>query len=256
MFTIKMDTTGLEMKSAAVKRQMPFATMRALNDIAKIAQRRAVDEMRAQFDRPTPWILNSTFVTFAKKKALFVDVGFKNDKWEEFKSQTPTKYMWPHVKAGMGTRAYKRGEERLMRAGILHGMFYLPGKAASRDGYGNMSKGQITQVFSTLGALNRGNNTTGRSAKKNKKPRNYFIVTSKRGGLAPGVWELPRLIQKGKRKQMIRGRKVRPILIFVRTPQYKQRVDFTGILQAVYDEHFEELFRIRLREALRTARPL
>src|ERR1035441_633525 len=62
-----------------VLRQLPFATAKALTRTAQLIKAAEVDEMRRVFDRPTPWTLNSVFITPATKDNLIARVWLKQD---------------------------------------------------------------------------------------------------------------------------------------------------------------------------------
>lgn len=53
--TIRIDTTQLERNLASAKKQIPFATSKALNDTANIVAKHLTDEMDKHLDRPTPF---------------------------------------------------------------------------------------------------------------------------------------------------------------------------------------------------------
>jgi hypothetical protein len=52
---IRIDTTQLERNLAFAKKQIPFATSKALNDTADAVAKRLTDQMDTHLDRPTPF---------------------------------------------------------------------------------------------------------------------------------------------------------------------------------------------------------
>jgi hypothetical protein len=68
-----------------VRRQVPFAIKNTLNKLAESTKQDAVSEMRRNFDRPTPFTLNSLFIKYATKQNLSARVFVKDR--ELFKSK-------------------------------------------------------------------------------------------------------------------------------------------------------------------------
>lgn len=237
-------------------RQAEYATLVAINktlDLAKSAERR---EMSKKFDRPTPWVLNSLRGKYAKdRKNPVATIAFK-DKDSATSSRT---MVAPHVDGGR--RHFKAMEARLSAMGYLPkgGWSVVPGAAASLDTYGNMSRGQITQLLNVLGTYteagyNKANaNTVARLAKGNTKRGVYGFTywVNPVGGtkgkhLQPGVYQR---ISTGF------GSSLKPILIFVRSVSYKSRLDFYEIVQETVDKNFVTEHRAAFAEAMRTAFP-
>ena len=152
-----------------------------------------------------------------------------------------------------GGRRNKRHEIALQRAGILpSGMAIVPGDAAKIDQYGNMSAGQIVQIiswFRGFGEQGYKANTTdkGRAAKSRDNKRTgargfqSFALQQKRGKLLPGVYQ---------RIQMAFGSAVKPVMIFVRQPQYRAKFDFYGVTKRAAEETFSKSFPRYLKQML------
>lgn len=248
--------------------QIPFATAKALNDTAKMVRERTVETMRSVFDRPTPFTLNSFQIRPATKTNLTARVEFKHERLS---------YMRTQVEGG--TRRPKRSESALQKKGIMRaGQYWVPGQGARLNQYGNISGGQIVQLLSVLQAAEMSSgysaNMTTRSAKTNRKPRDYFAVTKKRGGLVPGIYERVQTgagfgaktkksmpfgtYQKGRTKgkvsSVIRARGAKPILIFVGKAGYQKRLPFYELSRKVVDQNFRNIFQAAAAYALRTAR--
>jgi len=149
-------------------------------------------------------------------------------------------------------------EARLLRAGLIpSGYNAVPGGAAKLDVNGNMSQGQISQLLNVLGAYteagyNKANDkTTKRLAKGNIKKNVYgfaYIVikvgASRPKHLQPGVYQ---------RVSTGFGSSLKPILMFVKRANYKQRLDFFGIATKTINEEFPKEFTKSFDEAVRTA---
>jgi hypothetical protein len=193
------------------KQEVPFGLAKCLTDTARVVKIEEVKEMERIFDRPTPFVKNALYLKPATKTNLSAEVGFKDTGAKE----KALRIIGPHVYGG--DREKKRSEQWL-------GEWYVPGKGARLNKYGNMSPGQVTQVLSVLGKLpDKYQNITARSRKKNKKPRDYFMLRSKKGGLIPGVYEKHGAKRKG------RPRKIRPIMIFIKQPAYRKVFPFHEI---------------------------
>lgn len=240
----RVDVTALIKKLSAVeKRQLPFATSKALNLTAKEVKAEVRKEMPRVFDRPTPFTLNSVYMSPATKKDLSAEVWLK-----DFapKGTPAVEYLAPQVYGG--PRRQKRSERWLQWRGILpSGMFWTPGPGARLNQYGNIPGGRITQMLSALKAFPEVGymaNITERSMKRNKKPRDYFALPRSRGRLPAGVYE-----------RVGRGRRgLRFTLAFIRQPYYKPRLPFFGIARRVHAREFGARFEKAWREALSTAR--
>lgn len=219
--------------------QIPFATSVALNRTAGIAKDAMVREMVSVFDRPTRYTLNSLYVKPSTKRSLTVMVGFKDF---SPKGKAPWSWISPHI-AG-GTRESKRSEDLLRAAGILpQGWYIVPGSGARRNAFGNISSGQMQQILSGLRASrDSAQNSTARSAKRNRKPKQYFAAIPGRTHLKPGVY------------QRVSQFRIKPVLIFVQSVNYKPRLKFEKVIRAAFDGHFRREFGKALRQATATAR--
>ncbi|MBW5284455.1 hypothetical protein [Burkholderia gladioli] len=244
---LKIDTSQVD---AALKNnvesQIPFAVSKGLNDAANVAKQELVNEMRQIFDRPTPYTLSGIRVQRATKQKLFARVGFIND---AFKAAPASVYLAPQVDGG--ARSVKRIESLLRARGYLPaGMFVVPGEAAKLDAYGNFSRGQYSQILAQLQASrDSAQNETARSrARKRRRgsraPR-YFVGRPGGGAKPLGVWA---------RYQFASGTAVRPVLMFVRSPQYKPRFRFNEIVESVTARTLPTTFAAALELAMATRR--
>jgi len=83
------------------RKQIPFATSKALNDVAFDARSFIQKSLPRRLDRPTKGIISSVQVEKSKKKNLvarvgFAGLGFKSTKW----SESPAEIMLRHIKGG------------------------------------------------------------------------------------------------------------------------------------------------------------
>jgi hypothetical protein len=221
---IKIDTRELDKLFDTKLKQVPFAMAKTLTLTAKDVQAALVHEMRDSFDRPTPFTLNSVFVTAATKKSQQAIVGLKD---YSAKGSAASKYLAPEIEGG--PRGNKRFEKALQAAGVLPpGYFVVPGATATLDAYGNIARSLIVQLLSYFKAFPqmgyKANITDKRKAlmaKDNKRTGKLgvvYFVGRPGGGRRPlGVWA---------RYTFGHGSAVKPVLIFVRGVNYEKRLDY------------------------------
>jgi len=235
------------------KKQIPFATSVAINKTMREVHSELTREMSV-FDRPKSYTQGGVFYKKSDKRDLTSVVGLKARGGMQgiagSKGAPLNEYLDAQIEAG--TRADKRSEILLQRAGILPAGYQTrPGSGASIDRWGNMSKGQIVAIlsyFRTFGLIKESGRFKGRdtqSAKLNRGTRTraveYFVVPEGMPGLATGIW----------RRQ---GRKIEPILIFIRPAIYQKRYDFYGVATKVIRSKLDRHFNEAMAHALATAR--
>jgi len=86
------------------RKQIPFATSKALNDVAFDARSYVQKSLPRRLDRPTKGIISSVQVQKSKKKNLvatvgFAGLGFRSTKW----SESPAEIMRRHIQGGIRT---------------------------------------------------------------------------------------------------------------------------------------------------------
>lgn len=267
--TLDINTAQLQAALAASKAQFPFAMMTALNKSALQAKSDLQTRLPAVFKSPTPWVINSLHPRrpedFATKDRLAVRVSFQ-DRFGDGRTMVE-----PHVYGG--TRRFKAMEARLLAAGYLpRGYNVVPGAGATLDAYGNMSAGQISQILNVLGTYTEGGYNTANSKTKARLAKGtrktygfeYFVsygsigrstytvnkygepvlVQNAKRTLAPGVY---------KRVYTAFGTSLKPMLMFVKRAQYKERLDFYGIGNASFNQHFPGYFDTAFQQAMKTA---
>lgn len=252
---IKVDGSGLmrlQAEIAGMGKQARFATMRALNAAAFKAQQETQREIGKVFDRPTPWIQKSVRYRKATVENLEAQVDF--DAWGNKQGVTAGHVLLAEIEGGI--RKLKRHEVALQRIGVLPaGMHIVPGAAADIDSFGNMKAAQINQIMSYFQAFGQqgysANMRDGgkRLAKDNKrtgaKGFKYFVLHERRGKLLPGVYQ---------RFSFGVGSAVKPVMIFIRAPEYKRRLNFYGLAERAAKAEFDLQFPGMLEDAMRTAR--
>lgn len=228
----------------------------ALNKTGKLIKEAEVAEMKAVFDTPTRYTLNSLQLTPATKDNLQATVWFKEP------DRMGQHYLLPQVDGG---QRRLKGFERGVGLGEL-----TPALGAKLNQYGNISPGQIRQILSVLGraeiAAGYSANITDRSRRRNTRERDYVVIDRRqRGNLPQGVYQRfqtgagfgaktkrtfldrSKTYQKGRTRgrfaSVIRARGLRPVLLAGRTGRrVKPLLDFYGVAQGTFKQRFEPLF--------------
>lgn len=234
--------------TALERQQLPFALVQAVNKTAFDVRQRWAEIMPRIFDRPTRLTLAAPLYRKATKARPEAEIFIRD---EAFKGTPPAKYLEKQVTGG--ARRTKRFERALQARGILPaGWFAVPGKGAQLDAFGNIAGRQIVQILSQLRAFgeqgysaNETDATRGRrqkrEAKQGKRRGDYFAVRTRRGGLAPGVYQ---------RVSTGFGRGTVPVLIFVRRASYRARYPLFAMAKTIFDRRFETNFARELEAAV------
>lgn len=233
------------------RRQLPFATMQAVNATAFDVRQRWGEIMPKVFDRPVPLTLKAVLYTKASFAKPVAQIYIRD---EAFKGAPPAKYLQAQVEGGQ--RRHKAFENRLMAAGILPaGMFAVPGKGVALNAFGNLPARQITAVLSQVQAqFDPLNNQTAvsagrrrrREAKKGQRNGDYFVAR-RSGHLPAGIYQR---ITSGFGSSV---RSVRSVLFFVKRATYRKRYDIFGAAQKIFDRRFPENLRRELAKAVESA---
>lgn len=253
---IKMQISGLE---GAVKRldsfgkQVRKAASSTLNRLALLVTEAEKHEMRDSFDRPTDFTLKSLTITKgATRDDLSAVVGFK----QSGTGRPASAYLRWQIQGGQ--RRLKAFELALRTIGALPGDHYIvPGKGASMDAFGNVSRGQIVAILSYFKAFpedGRGwkmNSTaeTRRKMAKGTRTRfgyRYFVGRPGAGRGPMGIFQDVR-IGAGTRELL-------PVFIFVRWTRYEQRLDIETPAVMTVRRHAADVFSEALAQAMAAAR--
>jgi hypothetical protein len=222
--------------------------------------------MQRVFDRPTPYTLRAIYVASATKAKLESTVGL-NDRSANKQSRTPADVLG-HQFVG-GQRRFKGLEGALRRMGYLpNGWACVPGAGAPLDGYGNVPSSFVVTLMSVLQAFGeqgyRANATPATRARREKRGRTksgyavingvaYFVSRGKGTWFGAGSWQHGRVQNLAPgiwAKRGIHGVDVQPVLLFVRVPTYRQRIDLVQLGQQVVDRDAQRLFGLNLAVAM------
>lgn len=239
-------------------RRFAAAVATALTRTAVQTRQKAQEEAIRALDRPTPYTLRQLRYTPANARNLSAVVGFnilsvqdvfgRPIRYTEAVQGAPTqaqKYLPPNIVGG--PRGNKRYERALQQVGAMPvGWFSIPGEGASIDAYGNISRGQIKQIMSQFGAASivagSSQNTTERSrirAQRKAGGQFFSVLPGSTRKLQPGIYQ-----------REFYGRNITPVLIFVRSTQYRPRFDFYGVAQRTADATLPRELKRAMDESL------
>ncbi len=178
MITLK-GAKELEKLLKSVPKKAERAAVVALTKTGQAIKKEMQREMKALFDKPVKYTLNSLQLDPATKARPEARVGFKSpDRMQQH-------YLVPQVEGG--PRKLK-GFERGVGLGEL-----TPAMGARMTQAGNVSPGQIRQIMSVLGkaetSAGYSANLTARSGRRNLSPRDYVVLHHPHGRLFPGIYQ-------------------------------------------------------------------
>ena len=216
------------------RKQIPFATSKALNDVAFDARSFIQKSLPRRLDRPTKGIISSVQVQKSKKKNLvaivgFAGLGFKTTKW----SESPAEIMRRHIKGG--TRSPKQ----------------LPHLRIPSDTKGGGLK------------LNKFGNIAGKKGKLQKMLGNkdQFFSGIPKGDYSmkdAGIWErTPRNSKRStgtKAKKWKATGKIVQRIAYEPSTRYKSIFPFIKIVDLAIKKNYRKRFDAALNKALSTAR--
>jgi hypothetical protein len=214
----------------------------ALTQTAKQAQFEVIKTMRTAFDRPTPWALNSTFITPATEASQIAKVGLKAR--DRQVASRDTAYIYPQVFGGQ--RGRKAFERRLMQAGMRPNEFVVPAKDLPLDAYGNIETKLIRQILSQLKVAEdeagySANRTNSVRSRRTVSKAGTFFIPSRRSGLPRGVYQ---------RRKTSFGWATRLVMAFVvGRPSYRVRLPLQNVVDQAASKHFSRQFGIALERS-------
>lgn len=236
--TVKVDVSAALLKVSTMRRQLPYATARALTETARAARLELGKEIERSFQAPTPWIKSGTFSTSASKETLSAQVGIK----DVGARASQAKYLKEHI--GGGVRSSKPMELAMRALGILPaGWLVVPSNDGVRkDAYGNVPKATITRVIAAV-----------QSRATAKRGADSFRVIVVRPGqanartrhLAPGIWSINAV-----GAQVV----VKPVFLFVHAASYRTRLDLAKIVGAAVEREFDQRFATAIAAAVESSR--
>jgi hypothetical protein len=258
---MKVELKGLEglgVLSGLSEWRMSAALATAMTRTAYDVRAAEQDEMRRVFDRPRPWVVNAVRVSPATVQRMRAEVGFKDD---GSGGANPTNVLRAQVDGGQ--RRAKRLEASLRSAGHLPpGWFCVPGAGAQLDATGDMTRGQVIQILSQLrvqmvGGFDRAMSQDARkqiNAQRRAGGRFFVMPPGKRA--APGVYQREFGAATGTAGRGINARGITPVVMFVRSVQYRQRFDFDGVALRTVDQVGDEhITRAVMQQVDRARRP-
>lgn len=264
-----------------LKKQLPFAISKALNETGFLVIKDLKEEMNRVFDNPSPFALRSTRFRKATKTKLSFEIGLqdfpgradqKDDEdtlnlrvsgTSRGQQTAGNKFLYPQIYGG--PRNARSSERRLREIGVMNdNQFWVKGEGARLNKYGDIAPGQIVQLLSALKAFrDSGSNqnynpgdkkTVGWRKSKNPLAEKLLVIKEykNKGKLYPGIYKLTNPVKSKSGK--VRYENVSPILIFMQNPQYKKRYDFFGVGQRSFDNKFENKLNEAIQYALATAK--
>lgn len=235
--TVKSELGKLQKKLTTIqKKQIPFATAKALTATGQLVKQAEIKEMKRVFDRPTKFTLNSLYLKPATKQRQTAVVWLRD--WAP-KGTPATRYLAPQIEGGK--RKLKGFEVLLNKRGVLpDGYYAVASRKAKRDAYGNINKGLLNQILSYSGAQRDRAQNTKQGRKRQTKAK--FVVLDEKNGKPGGIWQLDA------------NQNLFPILIFVRQPNYGERFNFHGVARKTIKANFRREMSKALDHAIRTAK--
>ena len=215
---------ALQGLTALDEKNISFAVAKAMTLTGQYAQNKLKVALSAAIDRPTPYTMNSTFVTFASPSKLFMEVGIKN------------KARSGRIPAGRYLQAFINGQQPTSKAvdlaaskiagyrGVL-----VPSKQSpvKLNRYGNITLGKYKEIVG--GARNFGGA--------------YYIAPVKRGSSVKAIYQ---------RKTSLIGRtstiQNKTSRVFVISPNPKQRqkqLDLPIVLGRTVQQEFPKFMKQR-----------
>lgn len=243
---------AVQAKLAALGKQGRYACAVALTRTAQDVRTDLRKEMVRVFDRPTRFTLNSLYLKPATKVDLTARVWLKDD------FGTKPNYLMPQIEGG--ARPQKRFEELLRQRGLMSDSERaVPGAGAKLDAYGNMSRGQIVQIISQLGAFNlagASQNATGSIRSKRKRAQAvYFYARKGEARTGARSWKRGEKVQHLPTGIYLRTAEgIKPVLLFVQGAKYRIRLHFVPVALGTIDRAFPGHWHREYAQALRTAR--
>jgi hypothetical protein len=218
---------------------MPSIAARTITSLAYDAKKEVEGWLPRLLDRPTPYTMKSLFVFQAERNDLRAAVAFKTESGKlgrhMMDSVKPSRSMQAQVFGGR--RQLKKSEQTLRSNGITSASrpYLIPAIGAKRDRYGNVTGAFMNKVLFQgvkMGSASQGyhvplNGRTKDSSKKNQ----YFVMRRRFGQVPVGIF-----------KNMGKSQPPLPVFLFSAKADYKPRVPFYAIAQAVINRNWRKRF--------------
>ncbi|NPU63384.1 hypothetical protein HL667_00035 [Bradyrhizobium sp. 83012] len=206
----------------------PMVTAYALTKTGQDIKAAEIETMKAVFDRPTRFTLNSLYLKPATKRDPVAEVYFK----EGFGSVPAWRYLGPQVEGG--ARMHKSFEKRLIAAGHMKAEeFAVPGQGVKLDAFGNIAGSLIMRILSQVQAAEtysgvKANATKASLKRKKKDVGRYFVLRPDGSGRAARKVAAGIYWRQGLRDMV-------PVILFVKAPRYQKRFPFFERAREVFD---------------------
>lgn len=216
------DLGRVEAWSAALLKQLPFATSKALNDTAFDARTSLSGATRQYFDRPTSFTQKGFGVERSSKRNLEVIVGTEAKR---------ARYLRTQITGGPRSQ---KGFERLFlsqitaTAQIPRDSQFVPTSLVKLNASGNVS-------LATLRRIKQGLSTTNARG-------GFFVGTPKGGDRPPGIY------------RRSRGQLFPYFIAIDQAAQYRPRFPMLDVVGKVYERRYGTYLRSALERAIATAR--
>jgi hypothetical protein len=240
-------------------KQVEYAEAVARHRVGHAVRKQIETAIATGFDRPTPWFQKAIYVrpyrpTKGADVAVFLkDVGagstggtMRDIQYSQPEPGSTADILGHHFSGG--SRKRKKIEEAFTRAGLIKGHELLvPGPDARLDRYGNISRGQVQQIYAAL-YLYRDpyqNRTRSRRSQRNDAAagRMFWSNGDHPMKVRRGLWATSR------------SKQLQLLLIPIPQAVYRQRIDMPAIAKQRVAADFDRGFRAALQQALSTARP-
>lgn len=193
------------------RRKIPRVTAIALTRTAKELQHLLEAEVDRVFDNP---------VAFTKRAFAIKPANYTNLAAEVFIKTKQAAYLQPQVTGGR--RQPKRSEQRFTQAAQAPDQYWVPGEGVRLNVHGNLSLAQVKKIAAQL-----------------RENRPTVFVGKPNASLPFGIWER----QRGGRG----AGSIKPLLVQVKAPRYRQRLDMHGLAakhaQRIFDREFARAWR-------------
>jgi hypothetical protein len=236
MVGVSIDDRKLQQRFDKLIAAYPKAVSDLLNVSAFEVRAEWAKQILSVFDRPTPLTQRAPLYKKSTPQHLVAEVFIRD---EVSGGVAPARYLRPQVFGGVRAR---KASERAMRSRLTFPSFWVPGKEAPLDKYGNVPGSLVGKILSQLQAsrVKDQRETALKRGRRLKRERskgsqgNYFVLQRRRGKLFPGV-VYERISVLGAGENGGRASEVRAVLFGVpRPPRYTVRFDVFELAQRLY----------------------
>lgn len=270
--TVRHRLRDLVQQAQTIPATVEIAARVAINSTLPRGRDAIYSAMRRAFVSPTPYALNALRLELVPDGGALAGAVMVKGRQDVPGGAVPAQSFLRAEITG-GARRWKRFEVALMKRGHLpRGWFAIPAIGARLDRWGNMSRGQVVELMSWLelfgtargarAAGYRANKTEASKAKARAGTRNRFgvdVVLSsptqayRRGGLPFGIYTR----QTNARTTRAAGppKPLLPVVVFVKSANYRQRLDYFGELQRATAQDFPQQLALAV-DKVRRLRPL